>query len=411
MRRAPAFDESLGLEWYVTDTPPCGGRIKERPEDFVVEEVLEGGAVVSTSGFGGIQQRPGPWLWVHVVKRDLDTLKLIETLRRSLGLRRSDIGIGGIKDARAVTSQIISLLGVNVEDLPKIQGVDFKGAWRMDSPISPSRIEGNKFTVVIRDIDADCAAEALRALAETPLPNYYGYQRFGTIRPVSHLLGKALVKRDAEEFLKAMFCEIFDAESPAAKEARELACRGDYPKALSKMPKSMVEERSLLKALASGRDRWNAIMAIPRDVLKIYVEAYQSYLFNKMLSLRLEEGPLGIADDDLVLVNGYPVPATHAKDEAPVLPVPGAGLIVPESRARRYLVRVLREEGLELKDFALAKIGASGSYRRIFISPIWESKELGARTARLSFRMPRGSYATIVLREIIKPERPHLHGF
>lgn len=411
MRRAPSFDASLGLEWYATDTPPCGGRIKDRPEDFVVEEVLEGGVVVSISDFGGIQQRPGPWLWIHVVKRNLDTLKLIDALRKSLGLRRSDISIGGIKDTRAVTSQIISILGINAEDLPRIPGAEFRGAWRMDSPITPSRIEGNKFTVVVRDIDIECATEALRALAETPLPNYYGYQRFGTVRPVSHLLGRALVRRDAEEFLRVMFCEIFDAESPAVKEARELACRGDYPKALSKMPKSMVEERSLLKALASGRDPWNAIMAIPRDVLKIYVEAYQSYLFNKMLSLRLEEGPLGVAEDDLVLANGYPAPASHAGGKTPVLPVPGAGLILPESRARRYLARVLKEEGIELRDFALAKIGASGSYRRIFVSPIWESRELGAGVAKLAFKMPRGSYATIVLREIIKPERPHLHGF
>ena len=410
MKRAPSFDISLGIEWYVTDTSPCGGRIKESPEDFVVEEVLEGGVVVSTSGVE-LQQRPGPWLWVHVVKRNVDTLKLINTLRRSLKLRKFDVGIGGIKDTRAVTSQIISLFGVNAEDLPKIPGVEFKRAWRMDSPISPSRIEGNKFTVIVRDTDVGCAARTLEVLSSMPLPNYYGYQRFGTVRPVSHLLGKALIRRDAEEFLRVMFCQVFEAESPAAREARELACRGDYLAALSKMPKSMLEERALLKALASGRDPWNAIMAIPRDILKIYVEAYQSYLFNKMLSLRLEEGPLGAAEDDLALTRGYPVPITYAEDKRPVLPMPGAGLVIPESRARTYLMKVLEEEGVELKDFALARVGTTGSYRHIFVTPIWEAKEPGAGIIKLSFRMPRGSYATILLREIIKPERPYLHGF
>jgi tRNA pseudouridine13 synthase len=411
MRKAPSFDASLGLEWYITDTRPCGGVIKRAPEDFVVEEILEGGLVVSVSGFGGIGGRPGPWLWVHVVKRDVDTLKLVEALRRSLGLRRGDIGIGGIKDARAVASQIISLFGIKPEDLPKIPGVEYKGFWYADSPISPSRIAGNRFTLVLRGADIGCVAEALRALKASPLPNYYGYQRFGTVRPVSHLLGRALVRRDPNEFIEVMFCRVFEAESPAAREARELACRGDYSAALSKMPKSLLEERRLLKALASGENPWNAIMAVPYNILKIFVEAYQAYLFNKMLSLRLADGPLGTADDDLVLEGGYPVLAAKASDRQPVLPVPGSGLIIPESRARDYLRRVLGEEGLELRDFALSRVGVVGSYRRVFVSPVWISEDLSDGVAKLSFDMPRGSYATVVLREIVKPELPYRHGF
>jgi len=411
MKKAPRFDESLGLEWYVTDTRPCGGAIKRTPEDFIVEEVLEGGLVVSVSGFGGVKERPGPWLWVHVVKRGVDTLKLVETLRRSLGLRRGDIGIGGIKDARAVASQIISLFGVRPEDLPKIPGVEYRAAWYADSPISPSRIVGNRFTLVVRDVDIECAAEALEALKAVPLPNYYGYQRFGTVRPVSHLLGRALVRRDPDEFLRVMFCRTFEAESPAAREARELACRGDYSAALSRMPKSLLEERRLLKALASGENLWNAVMAVPYNILKIFVEAYQAYLFNRILSLRLADGPLGVAEDDLVLEAGYPVPASRVGGGQPVLPVPGLGLVVPESRARDYLRRVLSEEGLELRDFALARVGAVGSYRRAFASPAWILVDLSGGAAKLSFDMPRGSYATAVLREIVKPELPYRHGF
>ncbi|MEL9990982.1 MAG: tRNA pseudouridine(13) synthase TruD [Thermoproteus sp.] len=413
MRQAPPFDASLGMEWYVTDVKPCGGKIKKFPEDFIVEEVLEGGLVVSIAGFEPPQTRPGPWLWVHIVKRDVDTLKLLETLQRSLRLRRGEVGIGGIKDTRAVSSHVISLYGVKFEDLPKINGVEYKRAWYAEYPISPSKIEGNRFTITIREIDVGCAAEALRELDRiSVVPNYYGYQRFGTIRPVSHILGRALVRRDAEEFVRVMFCKVFEGESPTVKEARELACRGDYSKALSKMPKSMLEERYLLRALASGQNLWNAVMSIPYRVLKIYVEAYQAYLFNRILSLRLKDGPLGLLADDLVLEGDYPILASHSVgDKPPILPVPGSGLIVPESKARDYLRAVLKEEGIEMKDFALARIGASGSYRQAFTAPAWSFRDLAGDTAKLSFKMPRGSYATIVLREVIKPEEPRLHGF
>ncbi|MEM3327064.1 MAG: tRNA pseudouridine(13) synthase TruD, partial [Thermoproteus sp.] len=145
---------------------------------------------------------------------------------------------------------------------------------------------------------------------------------------------------------------------------------------------------------------------------KIYVEAYQAYLFNRILSLRLKDGPLGLLADDLVLEGDYPILASHSVgDKPPILPVPGSGLIVPESKARDYLRAVLKEEGIEMKDFALARIGASGSYRQAFTAPAWSFRDLAGDTAKLSFKMPRGSYATIVLREVIKPEEPRLHGF
>lgn len=408
---APEFDRSLGIELYMTDTEPCGGRIKERPEDFIVEEVLEGGHLIAISGAELPRSRPGPWLLVHVVKRDVDTLKLIEELRRTLKLKGDEIKIGGIKDARAVASHVISLYKIRPEDLPRIPGVVYKDFAYADAPITPARIEGNKFTVVIRETDCGCALKTAELLRNVPIANYYGYQRFGTIRPTSHLLGRALVKRDPEEFLNVMFCKIFEGESELVKEARLLACRGDYDKALEKMPKSMLEERALLKALSSGQSLWNAIAAIPRNILKIYLEAYQAYLFNRMLSLRLREG-IATMPDDLVMLGNYPILASHAGGAGiPVLPVPGAGIVVPESRAREYLRKILREEGLELQDFAAVRVSVSGSYRRVFVEPRDLAYSCKGGEMTISFILPRGSYATLILREIIKPRTPHLHGF
>jgi tRNA pseudouridine13 synthase len=407
VRPAPPFDKALGMDWYITDTEPCGGVVKERPEDFVVEEILEDGTVVSLSGVA-LQQRPGPWLWVHVVKRGVDTLSLLIAIERRLGVRRGELTVGGIKDTRAVTSQIISIYGARPEDLPKIDGVEYRDFWSMDEPISPQKIYGNRFTIVVRRINGACASKALE---EAPrLPNYYGYQRFGSIRPVTHVLGRALVKRDPEAFLETMFCKVFEGESPAVKRARELACMGKYADALSQMPKAMLEEREVLKALASRENLWNAVMSIPRRILRIYIEAYQSYIFNKVLSARLALGE-GALDEDLVLINDAPVVASAARGAGEVvLPVPGPGIRIPESVARDLLLRVLREEGVSLADFAVPPLGASGSYRRMWVRPRWLRREVKGDEALLSFDLPRGSYATVVLREVIKPEAPAAHG-
>jgi conserved hypothetical protein TIGR00094 len=399
--------------YYVTDSCPAGGVIKKSPEDFVVEEVLADGTTVSTNGVS-LQPRVGGWTWIHVVKRNVDTLKLVIRLSKALGLSPRDISIGGIKDTRAVTSQIISVRG-NVANLPKIPNVEFRGMWAMDKPITPSSIYGNKFTVILRGVEQmACAEEALRALHKASLPNYYGYQRFGTIRPVSHLLGKSLLRKDAEMFFDIMFCKIFPHESEVAKKARELACRGEYQKALETFPKRFVEERAVLKRLTNGVDLWNAIMSIPVQILRIYVEAVQSYIFNLFLSKRMELGPLEKPiEGDLIEVRGQVVYHAEGLSGDVVLPVIGPGARMPRGKVGEILLRVLKDEGLEVESFLKMPKGLRvyGSYRRVRLEVrnfLWT---IAGDDIELRFTLPRGGYATVILREVVKPVEPYRHGF
>lgn len=412
MIEAPPFDRSLGMLYYATDTCPSGGVIKAKPEDFLVEEVLYDGTVVALEGVS-IEPRVGGWTWIHVVKRNVDTVKLVLRLAKALGLRSRDISIGGIKDTRAVTSQIVSVRG-NVADLPKIPNVQFLGLWPMDKPIAPSLIYGNRFTIVLRNVERrECAEAALAALGKAALPNYYGYQRFGTIRPVSHLLGKALLRKDAEGFFHVMFCKIFPYESEAAKKARELACRGEYQKALEAFPRGFVEERALLRRLVRGSDLWNAIMAIPLQILRIYIEAAQSHLFNLLLSKRMELGPLDRpVEGDLVEVNGQVTYYVEDLGGEVVVPVVGVGVRMPRGRVLEAFVKVLKEEGLEPSAFLQMPRGlrAYGSYRRARLQARDLTYSLGDDLV-LRFVLPRGSYATVLLREVVKPTEPYRHGF
>jgi tRNA pseudouridine13 synthase len=312
-----------------------------------------------------------------------------------------------------VTSQIISVRG-DAANLSKIPNVEFKGVWSMDRPITPSMIYGNRFTIVLRSVDVKCAEEALEALQKTAVPNYYGYQRFGTIRPVSHLLGKALLRKDAETFLDIMFCRIFPHESDSAKKARELACRGEYQKALEAFPKKFIEERAVLRKLASGVDLWNAVMSIPVQILRIYVEAAQSYLFNVFLSRRMELGPLEKpVEGDLVELNGQVVYYVEGLGGEVVLPVVGPGARMPRGKVAEALLRVLKEEGLEMGSFLKMPRGVRtyGGHRKARLEARDFRWSVAGKDVELRFTLPRGSYATVLLRELVKPTEPYRHGF
>ncbi|MFN7105513.1 MAG: tRNA pseudouridine(13) synthase TruD [Pyrobaculum sp.] len=413
MREAPPFDKNLGMWYYATDTCPSGGVIRREVGDFVVEEVLKDGTIVSKDGTS-LASRPGGWTWIHVVKQNVDTLKLAIRLAKTLGVGRRDISIGGIKDTRAVTSQIVSIRG-NVAALPQIPNVKFLGMWPMDRPITPGEIYGNKFTIVLRDVrHMECAQEALEKLKTTTVPNYYGYQRFGTIRPVSHLLGKALLRKDPEGFFHVMFCTIFPHESENAKRSRELACRGEYWRALESFSKRFIEERAVLKKLVAGSDLWNAIMAIPLEILRIYVEAAQSHLFNIFLSKRMELAPLDTpVEGDLVEINGQVSYYIEGLGGSVVLPVIGVGVRMPRGKVGAAILSTLKHEGLNPDVFLKMPRGLQtyGFYRKTQVEIKDFTYFVAAGDIALQLTLPRGSYATTILREIVKPTEPSAHGF
>ncbi|MEM1887961.1 MAG: tRNA pseudouridine(13) synthase TruD [Pyrobaculum sp.] len=412
MKVAPPFDKDLGLEYYVTDTCPAGGVIKKNVEDFVVEEVLKDGVVVALEGVS-LKPTIGGWTWIHVVKQNVDTLKLAVLLAKKLGISYKDVSLGGIKDTRALTSQIFSVRG-SVDKLPEVPNVKFLGIWSMDRPMTPGEIYGNRFTIVLRDVeDVKCAEETVERLSRTPLPNYYGYQRFGTIRPVSHMLGRALLKKDAEEFFHIMFCRIYPKESENAKKAREYACRGQFDKALETFPKRFLEERALLRKLIRGSDMWNSVMAIPPQILRIYIEAFQSYIFNKLLSRRMELGPINKPiEGDLVEVNGQVVYYTEGLGGDVVLPIVGIGARAPSGRVGEIYVKILKKEKVDTSAFyKMPKwLRVYGGYRRAVLK-ITEFIYTVGRDIELRFILPKGGYATVVLREIVKPADPPAHGF
>ncbi|WP_460173588.1 tRNA pseudouridine(13) synthase TruD [Vulcanisaeta sp. JCM 14467] len=437
------LDRYVGMNYYITDCEGVGGRVKERLEDFIVEEVLIDGQVVPTSITGKplpkIVNKPGPWVWMIIEKRGIDAITLLLILSRKLGVNPRDISFGGLKDAVAVTSQIVSVRGVSINDVPSDFGRDVKvlSAVSMDRAFITSDIWGNEFTIRVRNIDISRMGSincVLNQLMERGLPTYYGYQRFGLRRPNSHVIGKYIVLGEFDKAVDELLAHAYPMEPPRIREARELIARGDYSRALELIPRSYkyYPERAVLRQLVSNpRDFVNALRKLPHELLNLYVESYQSYLFNLALSERIGRGlPINRAlpGDIVALLDEHGLPTKHVihvnesmVDKVNELIVRGRA--VPVGHLVGYNTRllpgpqgdmelgVLRSEGVDPAMFmvkSIPKLSVRGGYRPLFIKPMIISVNLIGSELDMVFRLPRGNYATVLLRELIKSRQPEV---
>ena len=132
------------------------------------------------------------------------------------------------------------------------------------------------------------------------IPNFFGHQRFGTTRPITHLVGKAIVQGDFEEAAMLFLAKPSVHEHPASRQARqELQTTGNFKQAQENFPKQLRFERIMLNHLADNPgDFVGAFQSLPVKLQALFVQAHQSYLFNRFLSERVKHGlPLNEAVD------------------------------------------------------------------------------------------------------------------
>ena len=326
--KASDLEVGVGIEVYVSRGIGIGGRIRQFPEDFVVEEVLVDGSKASVSSIKIL--KPSGWgryLLCLMVKRGWDTLLAVERIAKELGINSGRVRIAGIKDAKALTAQHITIGAVNFDKILnlKIDRLQLYPIRFVNEPISPSQLYGNRFKITIRDIPHNPATikklikDVMDEITEFGgLPNYFGHQRFGTIRPITHLVGKMMVLGNLEGAVKLILSAPSSFESPRLKEARRrLIETEDYKSALKEFPKHLTYERAMLKYLSRHpRDHIGALRRLSVRLRRLFIEAYQSYLYNRFLSRRIMMGislreaqigdyviklnPLGLPTDEVV---------------------------------------------------------------------------------------------------------------
>jgi tRNA pseudouridine13 synthase len=452
--RVPELEKSLGIEAYVTGSQGIGGVIRQRVEDFAVEEVLVDGSKAEISPSGNIVRQGvlgssgarNRFLLCVLVKRNWDTLSAVKTVADQLGISMGRISIGGMKDARAVTAQYVTVEGVSAEEVRKVKvkDIELRPVGYFHSEHSSYYVLGNSFRIVIsaightKDVVKKQIAQATRGFGSIGgVPNFFGHQRFGTTRPITHLVGKAIVKGNLEEAAMLFLAKSSPDEHPSSRLAREqLLSTGDFKQSLECFPKQLRYERLMLAHLAEKpEDYAGAFRRLPLKLQKLFIQAYQSFLFNRFLSQRVKsEIPLNRVQigDYVVGVerSGLPIVTVHKTVSAGTLVEIGKAMEAGRMRLALPLVgfrreasggcqgdlekTILEKEEVKPNDFrvkGLSELSSRGELRAALtplndfsvdgISSVTKDRE--ECKAELSFLLYRGSYATIILREIMKP--------
>lgn len=319
---------------YVTNTPGTGGKIKQTPEDFLVEEI----PLYKPSGTGG-------HIYLYIEKRDISTTDMISHLKKTFKLKDSDIGIAGWKDKKAVTRQWISMPAdkYKQEELP----FEILQQTRHEHKLRTGKLKGNNFTITIRDVEKDSfehAKQTIEILQQIGMPNYYGEQRFGI-------------------------------ENKNIERGREL-----------------LKKKSKIK------------------INRMLVSSFSSYLFNTYLDQRIKQNTMNkLIQGDVAKkhdTGGLFVVEDVEKEQpradrfeiSPTGPIFGKKMTQPQDKAEKLENEILKKENLNKDDFNLQT--GTRRFLRVPLNFV-EIQDLG-QDIKLNFFLPVGSYATVLLKEIMK---------
>ena len=409
--------------YLTSEIPPVPGVIKQRPEDFYVEEL----PAYEPCG-------EGEHLYLLIQKQDRTTLDVASDLARHFDVKRSAVGYAGLKDARAVTRQMFSvyLPGKDENSYGELhlQGAEVLWTDRHTNKLRRGHLKGNRFVIRLRDVQLAHVIqteEVMRILEKKGVPNRFGPQRFG-MRGNNDLLGRLLLLNDARGFINALLGpdEIHPDDCP---ESRAAFAAGDYRKALNLLPRSRKTESRVLKMLASGRRPKQAVKAMDDATGRLYISAFQSRLFNKVLDERiaagtfttLEQGDIAFRHDNGASFRILNIAEQQSEREelaarmgrmeiSPTGPMFGPAMMPAEGKIKELEDDIINQSGVTTEHFNscdLVKGTRQLGERRPLRAPVRDYMvEAGydefGNYIKCAFELPRGSYATAVLSEIIK---------
>lgn len=352
-----SFDPLSPLPFLTAELPGIGGRIKQAPEDFEVEEI----PAYEPSGSGGFL-----YLWIE--KRDMGAEYFIRQVARRLGLPNAEVGTAGLKDRRAVTRQMVSVPEQAAERVGELDGDGIRvlAVHRHSNKLRPGHLHGNRFRIVIRDVAAEAGervAAIVARIRQEGLPNFYGSQRFGRDGETFHM-GEILLSGGRE---------------PAA----------GAPEGSRRLPRS-----PFLKKLA--------------------LSSVQSALFNHYLVRRMSDGlmrrvlvgdvmakwPFGgmfVAEDVSTEQARF-----EARETVPAGPIFGKKTFAARGEAAEREAIILADGGLSPASFGRFGKLVMGTRRHNLVYVDDLAAALTPSSVELTFTLPAGSYATGLVREFTK---------
>jgi tRNA pseudouridine13 synthase len=415
------IDLAIGIAVYSTKILGIDGRIKQSSDEFVVEEIIDSSLDLSVNPDN---EHLYP---LYLLRKDgIDSTHAVKEVEIATGLK---LKIVGLKDAKAVTTQYASVGAKqqNAEHKLVTEHCTLDLAGYTSKPIAKGQLVANRFIIKINDFHGNVQqsiAELQECIEKNAVANFYGYQRFGSSRPVTHLVGREIVKQNFREAVNLFLCYSNDNENEHNKEIREM-CKddSDFEHVLKVMPSKMDLERILIEELLKSNDPVKAIRRLPITIRRLLVQAYQSYIFNKTLSTAIKEGYeialpkqndicFSFTHDDFNMtgMNRYDENAKNL--QLPAIPLAGYAFR-DNNRFSAIVKKVMEEESVSMKDFyikELQEISVEGGFRQASMLCREFSYSLND-SLETKFVLNKGSYATILLRELMKPSDPMKAGF
>lgn len=409
-----------------------------------------------------------PFTGFYLYKENKDTYDALQKLSRVIGVHISLFKFAGMKDKRGITCQRVVAKRISASKIAKINSIENRGikVGNFTFPkhlIGLGDLKGNRFTIVLRDVkifDEEEMKVSMEALKSNGFINYFGMQRFGTGSLPTQLVGLKALQGKWEEAVTLILEEHSSDGADLAQAKKYWKLQQPLEVCLASLPGYCVAEKHLMKALSKNpKDYIGAFNYIPRSLRQIYLHAFQSYVWNLAASKRITKyGNSNAVVGDLVCVDKSDevkadrkmiVKLVETEEEASqysifeiVLPLPGLNSIYPSNELGAFYEEILLKNGVDmsksnegpLKDFNL-----SGDYRFVVAKPEnveysvksytnheiqlvptdldilmgennskEDKDEIQSNDEKLaivvSFNLKPSSYATMVLRELMKTE-------
>ncbi|XP_065829927.1 pseudouridylate synthase 7 homolog [Oscarella lobularis] len=396
------------------------------------------------------KSRGGDYCRFVLYKEYKDTADAISLMAKFINAKPTLFAFAGSKDKRAVTVQAASAYRVSAETLAKLneklRNIRVGNFSYSNSPLRLGELEGNRFQIILRNVKEDTSVvdSCLASLQDKGFINYYGMQRFGTSSVPTYEVGKALLSSRWQDAIGLILTPLRKDEPDVAKVCSLWSDTGNASKCLKQMPKRCTIEIQLLKGIQrfGMKDAWNCLNAIPRSTRLMYVHSYQSLIWNRLVSRRLQQFQFNVLPGDLVQHKESSSVKEISEEELPcytifdvVVPLPGHDVKLPQNQMEEWYNSMLKEDGFTLaglkhrvKDYSL-----SGAYRKLLVKPTdvdWSHltyddvtvslietdlqklegsfahrpSEGQLKAVRVNFSLPSSSYATMALRELTKTD-------
>ena len=415
MDSTPQIDSRAGIDCYCTSFAGTGGSIKQESEGFRVSELVDESLDISRS-YDESHHYP---LYV-LEKQDIDSNHALFEIERELHMR---FRVMGIKDAKAVTTQYAGMERVMRNPPAELKSrhtrLTLKGFTK--HPLEKRFLVGNKFEIKIYNVRSSDLSSFVPQI--TKVGNFYGLQRFGSERLVTHLVGREIIKRNFIQAVELLLSYTTEFDTQMSREIRNrCADPRNYRQVLKTLPRGMDIERQVLSALVAGSNAISALRAIPIMIRRLFVQAYQAYIFNRCLSKAIIRGEDLLRPQTGDLCFEMEGPGTFGRiikynpnsktKLVPAIRMAGYTFQPGKGRFENITRAILEEEEVAPKDFyikEMQELSHQGGFRQaqLWCTDFWYERD----PLMVSFKLPKGSYATTLLREIMKPEDPISSGF